>query len=154
MEQPLRSMALLAPALALAVAAPAPAAWAAPDEDPLSQAMIASRFAPFDKVAAEGWEDAFPTPIFRVAGPGDADAVTFQLKAGAYMIVTLCNCAKMDITLLGPGDVTLPPIRHNDQGSMYSLDVPEDGPYLIGVDMVACAQSPCSYAVKTYHKKK
>ncbi len=129
-------------------------ARAAPQEDPDRQLAMAQRLQPFDAPGSDGWEQAFPYPFYRDAASGESDSVTMQLAPGAYMIVGLCNCASMDITLVGPGGTTIQPVRSNDQGAMYSLDVPAAGPYLVGIDMGDCVDKTCDIAVKAWRKKK
>lgn len=132
----------------------ATAAPAEPETDMTVQAQLATRFDPFDKAAGEEWEPAFPTPFYRKTPQGSPEAVPLSLPAGAYMIVVLCNCSSMDVTLIGPGGTKIEPMRHNDQGAMYSLDVAVAGDYLTGVDMGDCDQAQCDLAVKVYRKKK
>ncbi len=135
------------------LAALASTAVAAPEEDPIRQAVIAARFDPFDKAAGDGWEPAFPTPFYRLAGTGQPDAVPLALTPGAYMVVVLCNCETMDVSLVAPGGSTVAPSRTNDQGAMYSLDVAAPGDFLTGVDMNDCEDKACDFAVKVYRKK-
>ena len=130
------------------------AALAEPETDMTVQAQLAARFDPFDKAAGTGWEPAFPTPIYRKAPQGGPEAVPLSLQAGSYMIVVLCNCDSMDVSLIGPGGTKIEPIRHNDQGAMYSLDAAVAGDYLTGIDMGDCDSAKCDLAVKVYRKKK
>jgi hypothetical protein len=131
----------------------ASAAAADPEDDITRQAALANRFEPFDRAAGSDWAPAFPTPFFRKAPSGGPEAVPLALKPGAYMVVVLCNCADMDVTLLGPGGTKIEPVRHNEQGAMYSLDVAVAGDYLTGVDMGECGAKQCDLAVKVYKKK-
>ncbi len=132
----------------------ASAVRAAPEEDPSRQVAMAERLQPFDSAGGDDWEPAFQFPFYRDAASGESDAVTMSLTPGAYMIVTLCNCQTMEVTLVGPGGVTIQPVRTNDQGAMYSLDAPVAGPYLVGIDMGDCEDKVCDIAVKAYRKKK
>ncbi len=131
----------------------APAVRAEPEEDLERQAVMAQRFVPFDSGGGEGWENAFPTPIFRQAATGKPEGVPLALKAGSYMIVVLCNCQAMDVTLVAHSGDMIAPLRKNDQAAMYSIDVPAAGDYLVGVDMNDCDEKACDIGVKVYRKK-
>ncbi len=131
----------------------APLAHAEPEPDLERQAAMAERFAPFDSGGGPGWENAFATPEFRLVPAGKPEGVTLSLQPGAYMVVVLCNCQTMEVTLVAPGGATIAPLRSNEQGAMYSLDVPAAGDYLTGVDMGDCEEDACDIAVKVYRKK-
>jgi hypothetical protein len=131
----------------------AEAALAAPEEDQARIAAIGERFKVFDKTAETGWETVFPAPMVRTAAAGGADAVQFDLKPGSYMIVALCQCEQMDVTLVGPDASEHPPLRSNDQGAMYAVDVTAAGTFLTGVDMGSCTAKSCDFAVKVWRKK-
>ncbi len=135
------------------LAAMATSAVAAPEADVVGQASLAQRFEPFDQAAGEDWAPAYPTPFFRQAATGQPEAVPLTLQPGAYMVVVLCNCGSMDVTLVGPGGSTIAPARSDDHGAMYSLDVPAAGDYLTGIDMNDC-DGKCDIAVKVYRRKK
>ena len=139
-------------ALAAALIGTVPAR-ADPQTDIERQATMAKRFDPFDANKGPEWGPAFPTPFFRSLAAGDSDPVDVPLTRGAYMIVVLCNCDSMDVTLLGPDGATIAPLKSNQQSAMYSLDVVADGPYLAGVDMTECAEDPCDFAIKAYRRK-
>ena len=134
---------------ALLIASP----HAEPEPDLERQAAMAERFTPFDSGGGPGWENAFPTPEFRLVPAGKPEAMTLTLKPGAYMIVALCNCQSMQVTLVGPDGAMIAPLRSNDQAAMYSLDVKAAGDYLTGVDMDGCAEKDCDIGVKVYRKK-
>ncbi len=129
-------------------------ALADPQTDLERQAAMAKRFDPFDANKGPEWENALPTPLFRRVAEGASDPVDLPLKRGAYMIVVLCNCDAMDVTLLTPDGTALPPLKSNQQSAMYSLDAPADGDYLVGVDMTECGEDPCDLAIKPYRKRK
>lgn len=129
-------------------------ARAEPEDDMMKQAELAGRFDPFDKAAGAEWAPAFPTPFYRKAPAEGPEAVPLRLSPGAYMIVVLCDCANMDVTLLAPGGARIEPVRKNEQGAMYSLDAPAAGDYLAGIDMGECGEKTCDLAVKVYRKKK
>ncbi len=128
-------------------------ALAEPQTDLERQAAMARRFDPFDSNKGPGWENALPTPLFHRLAEGDSEPVDLPLKKGAYMIVVLCNCDAMDVTLLGPEGTALPALKSNQQSAMYSLDAPADGDYLVGVDMTECGEDHCDLAIKPYVKK-
>ena len=128
-------------------------AWAVPEDDLTRQAAMAQRFAPFDEGAGPNWGPAFDFPFFRSAGVGDSDAVSLLLKPGAYQVVVLCNCEKLAVTLRAPDGSAPPPARVNDQGAMFSLDVPIGGEFVVTAEMQDCQEDACSYAVKAYRKK-
>ena len=130
----------------------ASAAGAATEQDLERQAAMAQRFEPFDSAGGPGWETAFPTPFFRTVASGKPEAVPLGLKPGAYMVVVLCNCRSMEVTLVGPGQATIAPLRSSEQAAMYSLDVPVAADYLAGVDMGVCDEAQCDFAVKVYRK--
>ncbi len=140
-------------ATALAVLLGAGPALADPLTDIEHQATMAKRFDPFDANKGAEWEQAFETPFFRTVAAGESDPVTLPLKRGAYMIVVLCNCDSMDVTLLSSDGMTIAPLKSNQQSAMYSLDAPADGDYLVGIDMSECGESTCDLAVKAYRKK-
>ena len=131
----------------------APLARAAPEPDIERQAAMAQRFEPFDGAGGPGWTTAFPTPFFRAVASGKPEAVPLRLRPGAYMIVVLCNCQSMEVTLVGPGETTIAPLKSGDQAAMYSLDVKDGADYLAGVDMGACSEAQCDFAVKVYRKE-
>jgi hypothetical protein len=137
----------------LAAALAAQVAAAEPETDMTRQAALAGRFEPFDKVAGEEWAPAFPTPFYRKAPANGPEPVTLALGPGAYMVVVLCQCESMDVSLIGPGGTKVEPVRHSDQAAMYSLDVTVAGDYLTGVDMGECGEKQCDLAVKVYKKK-
>lgn len=130
------------------------AAAAEPETDPARQAELAARFQPFDRAAGSQWAPAFPTPFYRKAAAGGPEAVPLSLDPGSYMVVVLCNCTGMDVTLVGPGGTKVEPIRHNGEASMYSLDVALPENYLTGIDVGDCNAAKCELAVKVYRKKK
>ena len=139
---------------ALAVGAMASGAARAADEDDMTrQAAMAERFAPFDEKKGSDWEPAFDFPTFRSAAVGEVDSSTVMLKAGAYRVVVLCNCTKMEVALFKPDGQEALPDRSNDQAAMYALDVPDAGQFLVGVQMQDCPEEKCDYAFKTYRKK-
>ena len=117
------------------------------------QAAMAERFAPFDEKKGSDWEPAFDFPTFRSAAVGEVDSSTVMLKAGAYRVVVLCNCTKMEVALFKPDGQEALPDRSNDQAAMYALDVPDAGQFLVGVQMQDCPEEKCDYAFKTYRKK-
>jgi hypothetical protein len=131
----------------------ASSAGAEPESDLERQAAMAQRFAPFDTGGGPGWENAFQTPFIRQVAAGQPEPVQFALKPGVYMIVVLCNCKTMKVTLVNSGGTTLTPIRSSDQGAMYSLEVVTAGEYLTGIDMGDCDEKACDIGVKVYHKK-
>ena len=114
---------------------------------------MAQRFAPFDSGGGPDWENAFPTPFLRTVGAGKPEPVAFSLKPGAYMIVVLCNCTSMAVTLVDAKGATVEPLRSNQQAAMYSLDVAAAGKYLTGIDMGECDEKACDVGVKVYRKK-
>jgi hypothetical protein len=126
---------------------------AAPEQDMERQASMALRFEPFDKGGGSDWSPAFPAPFFRTVAAGKPEPVPLQLKPGAYMIVVLCNCKAMEVTLVTADGSTITPLRSNEQGAMYSLDVKDAGGYLAGIDMDACDEASCDFAIKVYRKK-
>lgn len=128
------------------------AAVAAPEEDTARQAIIAGRFQPFDAMTSQGWSAAFPFPFFRNAAAGESDSVSLVLKPGAYRVVVLCNCDKIDVALKTPANTVPDPDRRNDQGAMYSLDVPATGEFEISTTLRACQEARCDFAVKAYRK--
>lgn len=140
---------MLSTGLALA----AGAASAAPQPDPGRIAAMAQRFEPFDKSGQQGWEALSTQPVVRTAPEGGNDAVQFDLKPGSYMIVALCNCDQMDVTLVRPDASEPRPARSSDQAAMYSIDVTAPGTYLTGVDMGACSEKSCDFGVKVWRKK-
>ncbi len=89
----------------------------------------------------------------REVAASENDAVPMQLSAGAYMIVALCDCDLMDVTLVRPDGSVVQPARVSDQGAMYSLEATASGSYLAGIDMGACEEPTCRVAVKVYRKK-
>ena len=129
------------------------AARAADQDDMTHQAAMAERFAPFDEKKGDDWEPAFDFPTFRTAAVGEVDSSTVMLKAGAYRVVVLCNCTKMEVALFKPDGQEALPDRSNDQAAMYALDVPDAGQFLVGVQMQDCPDEKCDYAFKTYRKK-
>ena len=140
-------------ALAATLLIAAAAAEAAPETDIMRQAAMAKRFDPFDANVGAEWEQAFPSPRFQTLAAGDSEPVTLELKRGAYMIVVLCNCDSMDVTLLAPDGSPIAPLKSNQQSAMYSVDAAADGAYLTGIDMSECAEASCDLAVKAYRKK-
>ena len=139
---------------ALAVDVGASGAARAADEDDMTrQAAMAERFAPFDEKKGSDWEPAFDFPTFRSASVGEVDSSTVMLKPGAYRVVVLCNCTKMEVALFKPDGQEALPDRSNDQAAMYALDVPNAGQFLVGVQMQDCPEDHCDYAFKTYRKK-
>jgi len=146
----MRPIALTCLAAMIAFAAPA---LAEPETDLERQAMMAQRFEPFDGAGGPDWETAFPAPFVRAVAEGKPDSVRIPLKTGAYMIVVLCNCGSMQVSLVGPGGVETKPLRAGEQAAMYSLDVPKDGEWLTGVDMGDCGEKTCDFAVKVWRKK-
>ena len=125
-----------------------------PAEDPAVRAeLMARRFAPFDKAAGTQWAADPPEPILKSLANATKDAFNVALTPGSYMLVVLCNCQIMDVTLVGPDGAAVPPSRSNEQAAMYSLDVAKAGDWLAGVDMNDCAQTTCGVAVKVYRKK-
>ncbi len=137
----------------LAAALAAQVAAAEPETDSARQTALAGRFEPFDQAAGAEWEPAFPTPFYRKAPANGPEPVTLALAPGAYMVVVLCRCESMDVTLIGPGGTKVEPMRHSDQAAMYSLDVTVAGDYLTGIDMGECGEKQCDLAVKVYKKK-
>lgn len=135
-----------------AVLAAAPA-LAAPETDLERQAAMALRFEPFDGAGGPDWETAFPAPFVRAVAAGKPDAAPLPLKAGSYMIVVLCDCGSMDVTLVGPGKQEIQALRKSDQAAMYSLNVAADSDWLAGVDMGDCDEKACDFAVKVWRKK-
>lgn len=140
-------------ALAVTIALPTAALHAEPEQDLERQAAMAQRFDPFDKGGGPDWENAFETPFVRTVGAGKPEPVTFTLKPGAYMVVVLCSCQSMTVSLVDPKGAKLAPLRTNMQAAMYSVDVPEAGLYLAGVDMDDCQEAACDVGVKVYRKK-
>ena len=126
---------------------------AAPEQDLEREAAMAQRFAPFDSGGGPDWENAFPTPFLRTVGAGKPEPVAFSLKPGAYMIVVLCNCRSMKVSLVDTKGNTIAPLRINDQAAMYSLDVTAAGDYLTGIDMGGCDEKACDVGIKVYRKK-
>ena len=126
---------------------------AAPEQDMERQASMALRFEPFDKGGGPDWSPAFPAPFFRTVAAGKPEPVPLQLKPGAYMIVVLCNCTSMAVTLVDAKGATVEPLRSNQQAAMYSLDVAAAGKYLTGIDMGECDEKACDVGVKVYRKK-
>ena len=114
---------------------------------------MAARFAPFDGVTGSEWEPAFDFPTFRSAAVGEVDSSPFKLQPGAYRVVVLCNCAKMEVALFQPDGKEALPDRSNEQAAMYALDVPSAGQFVVGVQMQDCPEERCDYAFKTYRKK-
>ncbi len=138
----------------LAILALSPAAALAEEEtDLVRQAALAERFTPFESAGGAEWEGAFATPFFRAAEAGGKDAVQMELQPGAYMIVALCNCESMDVTLVAPDVQVLQPVRFSEQAAMYSVDVGKGGIYLAGIDMAECAEAKCGFAIKAYRRK-
>ncbi len=129
------------------------AANAEPETDIERQAAMTSRFTPFDSGGGPGWENAFQTPFIRQVAAGQPEPVQFALKPGVYMVVVLCNCKTMKVTLVNSQGATLTPVRSSDQGAMYSLEVVAQGEYLTGIDMGDCDEKACDIGVKVYHKK-
>ena len=130
-----------------------PAAFAAPEEDMARQAAMAARFQPFDAVTGSDWTAAFPYPFFRAAAESESDSVSLVLKPGAYKVVVLCNCEKIDVALKAPDGSAPTPDRSNDQGAMYSLDVAADGEFEVSTTLRTCQETHCDFAVKAYRKK-
>ena len=130
-----------------------PAALAAPEEDMGRQAAMAARFQPFDGMIGTDWEAAFPFPFFRTAAEGESDSVSLVLKPGAYTVVVLCNCEKIDVGLKAPDKSVPEPVRSNDKGAMYSLDVPAAGEFEVSTTLRDCQETSCDFAVKAYRKK-
>jgi hypothetical protein len=129
------------------------AASAAPETDLERQAAMALRFEPFEGAGGPDWAPAFPSPMVRMVGAGKPDAAPLSLKAGSYMIVVLCNCGSMEVTLVGPNRKEIAPLRKGDQAAMFSLDVDADSDWLAGVDMGDCDEKACDFAVKVWRKK-
>jgi hypothetical protein len=144
---------LLGLALAACSLLPLTGARAEPEEDLERQVAMAQRFEPFDTGGGPGWENAFATPFVRSVAAGKPEPVTFTLKPGAYMVVVLCNCQQMAVSLLDAKGKTIIPLRTNEQAAMYSLDVAEAGLYLAGIDMDECDDKACDVGVKVYRKK-
>jgi len=136
-----------------AVLVAASAARAAPETDIERQAAMAARFEPFNGAGGPEWETAFPTPFVRAVPADKPDAVPLPLQAGAYMIVVLCDCGSMEVTLVGPSGAKVAPLKSSDKGAMYSLDVPAASDWLTGVDMGDCDEKACDFAVKVWRKK-
>ncbi len=130
-----------------------PAALAAPQEDMSRQAAMAARFQPFDGMIGAEWEAAFPFPFFRTAAEGESDSISLVLKPGAYTVVVLCNCEKIDVALKAPDNSVPSPARSNDKGAMYSLDVPAAGEFEVSTTLRDCQETACDFAVKAYRKK-
>jgi hypothetical protein len=130
-----------------------PAARAEPEQDLERQAAMTQRFDPFDKGGGPDWEAAFPTPFLRQVASGKPEGVSLPLKRGSYMIVVLCNCGSMQVSLLDQSGANIAPLKVSDQAAMYSLDVAADGPYLAGIDMGECDEKACDFGVKVYRKK-
>jgi hypothetical protein len=137
----------------LAVVLTTTAPHAEPQQDLERQAVMAQRFTPFDSGGGPDWENAFATPFYRVVAAGQPEPVPFSLKPGAYMIVVLCNCRSMKVTLVDRKGTTFAPLRSNEQAAMYSLDVADAGDYLAGIDMAECEEKACDVGVKVYRKK-
>ncbi len=137
---------------AAALLAASPVLAASADEE-AARAALAQRFAPLDKVAEDGWEQATPTPLYLAAATDKAAGAPLNLKPGSYRIVVFCDCNAMQVTLVAPDSSTVPPERSDTKGAMYSLDVHDAGSYLTGVDMDDCAKPQCEIAVKVYRKK-
>jgi hypothetical protein len=152
--QPTASMLALAAATggALALVGASPA-LAEPEQDLARQTLMVQRFEVFDKGGGSDWEAAFPAPFVRAVAQGTPEPVMFPLKPGAYMIVVLCNCQAMAVSLLDAKGTTIAPLRSNDQAAMYSLDVDSAGDYLTGIDMNGCGDKTCDVGVKVYRKK-
>ena len=128
-------------------------AHAASEEDMTLQAAMAERFTLFDKATGSDWEQAFDFPTFRSAAVGEVDSSPFKLAPGAYRVVVLCNCTKMEVALFTPDGKEALPDRSNEQAAMYALDVPAAGQFVVGVQMQDCPLDRCDYAFKTYRKK-
>ncbi len=122
--------------------------------DPAPSQVLADRFAPFDQAAQDGWEAATPTPLLLYGAVDKPAGAPLSLQPGSYRIVVLCDCNMMEVTVLRPDNTKVPAERSDDHGAMYSLDVPDAGAYLTGVDMDDCAQAQCPIGVKVYRKKK
>ena len=146
------SVVLAAGALAAGALASS-AAVAAGEDDMTRQAAMAARFAPFDGATGSEWEAAFEFPTFRSAAVGEVDSSPFKLQPGAYRVVVLCNCTKMEVALFQPDGQEALPDRSNEQAAMYALDVPAAGQFVVGVQMQDCPGDRCDYAFKTYRKK-
>lgn len=141
----------LALATAVLVLGAAPAALAVEQTDPGRRAELAKDFAPFDALQSQGWQGA--PALYRTTAAGTPDAVRFELKPGAYMIVAKCHCDQMEATLVAPDGSEPRPLRSSAQAALFSLDVSAPGTYLTGVDMYACQAKSCDFAVKVYRKK-
>ena len=134
-------------------AAGAPAVRAAgSEEDMTRQAAMATRFAPFDNVTGTEWQPAFPFPSFRNAAVGEVDSSPVTLQTGAYRVVVLCNCTKMEVALFLPDGKEALADRTNDQAAMYAIDAPAPGQFVVGVQMQDCPEDACDYAFKVYKK--
>ena len=147
----MRRLILAAPVL---TALAAFGARAEPETDLTRQAAMAERFEPFDKATGSDWEPAFPFPFFRSSAEAGVDSVSLLLKPGAYTVVVLCNCEKIQVALHPPDGSASPPARSNDQGAMYTLDVAAAGEFVVSTNMDTCAEDACNFAVKAYRKKK
>jgi hypothetical protein len=140
-------------AAAVLTALAAQAVRAEPEQDLERQAAMAQRFDVFDKGGGQGWENAFPAPFVRAVPAGKSEPVPYSLKPGAYMIVVLCNCRSMKVTLVDANGKKTEPLRSNEQAAMYSLDVADDAGYLTGIDMAECDEDACDVGIKVYRKK-
>ena len=138
---------------ALTLAVCAAVARAEPEDDPAAPAKFATRLEAFDKAAGTEWEAAFPAPFYRKAPADGPEQMNLTLKPGSYMVVVLCQCAQMDVSLISPSGAKVEPLRKSDQAAMYSLDVASAGDYLTGVDMGECGSGQCDLAIKVYRKK-
>ena len=123
------------------------------EEDMTRQAAMAERFAPFDKVTGTEWQSAFPFPTFRTAAVGEVDSSPVMLQTGAYRVVVLCNCTKMEVALFMPDGKEALADRSNEQAAMYAIDSPAPGQFVVGVQMQDCPEDSCDYAFKIYQKK-
>ncbi len=144
---------LIAATLAIGVLA-VTAARASVEEDMTRQAAMAERFAPFDNAGGDDWEPAFPFPTFRSAAVGEVDSSPMTLEPGAYRVVVLCNCEKMEVVLFQPDGKEALADRSGDQAAMYALDVPAAGQFVVGAQMEGCQEDRCDFAFKTWRKKK
>jgi hypothetical protein len=122
-------------------------------DDASQTSVVAQRFEPFDKAALDGWEAATAEPLYLAAATDKSAGAPLTLQPGAYRIVVLCNCNSMQVTLVGPDNMTVPPERSDEHGAMYSLDVHAAAAYLAGIDMDDCGVAKCAVGVKVYRKK-
>ena len=121
-------------------------------QDAWMSQVAAQLDAVIEALDAEGLSEA-TEPVGGALAEGAGEDVEFELAAGSYAIVGVCDadCSDLDLVLVNASGGESAADRELDDVPVVTFQADADGRYVVKVEMATCGTERCEYGVRVFH---